>query len=122
MYEIYTQTHISAAHHLREYDGECRQFHGHNWVIKTFIQCEALDKLEMGLDFKVLKQAVKKTCGNLDHADLNQVPYFKEHNPTSESVARYLYTELSKKLNDGRVRVSRVEVQETPGNGAIYSE
>lgn len=120
MYEIYTQTHISAAHHLREYDGECKKLHGHNWIIKTFIRCDELDELEMGLDFKVLKKAVKQICENLDHADLNEVPYFKEHNPTSESMAKYLFDEIGKKINNDRVRVSRVEVQETPGNGAIY--
>ena len=122
MYEIYVTTRVSAAHHLREYEGNCRNQHGHNWMIKTFIRCEELNELEMGIDFIVLKEAVSRVCDDLDHVDLNRVPYFQEHNPTSESMARYLYDEIGGIINNERVSISRVEVEETPGHGASYWE
>ena len=122
MYEVYVQTHISSAHHLRNYNGECKNQHGHNWIIKTYVQCKELDKLAMGIDFKKLKSAIKNVCEDLDHADLNKIPYFKSHNPTSESVAKYLFSNLSDVINDERIRISKIEVMETPGNGAIYWE
>lgn len=122
MYEVYVQTHISSAHHLRDYQGECKKLHGHNWIIKILVQCEELDELGMIIDFKILKSVMKNICKDLDHVDLNEIPYFKKHNPTSESLAKYLFDKLSNKLNNDRIRVSKVEIMETPGKGGVYWE
>jgi len=45
-----------------------------------------------------------------------------EGNPTSENIARFLYGELSRKLNADGVKVSRVKVSETPAAGVCYWE
>jgi 6-pyruvoyltetrahydropterin/6-carboxytetrahydropterin synthase len=58
----------------------------------------------------------------MDHSDLNELPAFKDVNPSSENIARLLYQELSQVINTGRVRVSKVKVCETPGAGAYYWE
>ncbi|MDP8215128.1 MAG: 6-carboxytetrahydropterin synthase [Candidatus Euphemobacter frigidus] len=122
MYEIFIQTRISSAHYLPGYPGPCRELHGHNWVIKASAQCDELNDLGMGVDFKFLKENLDEICRELDHIVLNEIDYFKEHSPTSENVARYLFEKLGARINDGRVRVSEIEVRETPGSGAIYRE
>ena len=55
MYEIKTQAFFSAAHHLLNYDGECENQHGHNWMVEAFVQGESLNKSNILIDYKVLK-------------------------------------------------------------------
>jgi len=51
---------------------------------------EKLDHIGMLVDFKVLKKNLKKLLNELDHTYLNEHPYFKEVNPTSENMAKYI--------------------------------
>ncbi|MCL2689455.1 MAG: 6-carboxytetrahydropterin synthase QueD [Chitinispirillia bacterium] len=122
MYEITTETHFSAAHRLLNYDGPCENLHGHNWVVKATVKCETLDKSGLGIDFKILKQKLKTILGEFDHSNINDV--FGDKSPSSENIAHYIYHELVKSLNDSdcNVKAARVEVQETPGNSAVYYE
>lgn len=122
VFEVYVQTHFSAAHYLRGYQGDCARIHGHNWTIDVFVKCNELDEIGIGVDFKDIKQAVKGVLQRLDHFNLNELPAFKDVNPSSENIAKYLYAELSKKLNSEVVKVSKVKVCETPGAGACYWE
>lgn len=122
VFEVYVQTHFSAAHYLRGYQGDCARIHGHNWTIDVFVKCNELDEIGIGVDFKDIKQAVKGVLQRLDHFNLNELPAFKDVNPSSENIAKYLYVELSKKLNSEVVKVSKVKVCETPGAGACYWE
>lgn len=122
VFEVYVQTHFSAAHYLRGYQGDCARIHGHNWTIDVFVKCNELDEIGIGVDFKDIKQAVKGVLQRLDHFNLNALPAFKDVNPSSENIAKYLYAELSKKLNSEVVKVSKVKVCETPGAGACYWE
>lgn len=122
MYEIGIQTHFSAAHHLRGYDGSCAEFHGHNWGVEVYIQGSELDEQGLLVDFRDLKETVGAVVSEVDHRDLNSMAYFRGTNPTSENIARYLYTELTARLNNERCSVSRVLVRETPGTVASYSE
>ena len=121
MYELSIKTYFSAAHHLRNYSGKCANQHGHNWQVEVFCKCEKLNDVGMGIDFVDLKREVNSLLDGLDHTDLNELEYFKEHNPTAENIARYLYDQLSNKLDDIRVKVSRVVVHETENYSASYS-
>lgn len=121
-YEIYVQTHFSAAHHLRGYPGECEKPHGHNWIVDVYVLCEELNEIGIGIDFKDIKTSVKEVLKNIDHSDLNELPEFQNENPSSENIAAYLYRELSRKLNSGQVHISKIRVCETPGSGAFYWE
>ena len=60
IFELYIQTHFSAAHALKGYQGNCAKIHGHNWIIDVFVKCEKLDDIGMGIDFRDVKQAVKR--------------------------------------------------------------
>ncbi len=122
MFEVYVKTHFSAAHSLKGYPGDCARVHGHNWVIEVFVQCKELDEIGIGIDFRDIKQAVKDVLEGLDHFHLNELPAFRDVNPSSENISRFIYTELSKKLNSEAAKVSKVKVCETPGAGASYWE
>ena len=122
VFEVYVKTHFSAAHSLRGYAGDCARVHGHNWMVEVFVRCAELDELGIGLDFRDVRTAVEEVLAELDHRDLNDLPLFTEQNPTSENIARFIYKELSRRLNTGKIQVSRVKVSETPGEGAFYWE
>ena len=120
MYEISATGHFSAAHRLKGYSGECASQHGHNWQVEVFIRGHALNETGILVDFKLLKQSMRDVLDRLDHKDLSDTALFRDQNPTSENIARFLYEELSAKLNGGACRVQRVEVCETPGTKASY--
>ena len=122
VYEVYIKTHFSAAHALKGYQGDCARMHGHNWIIEVYVKCKELDEIGIGIDFRDIKNAVKEVINELDHFNLNDLPAFKETNPTSENIAKYLYQEIGKKFNSETVQVSKVKVCETPGAGAFYYE
>ncbi len=129
-YELSVSAEFCAAHRLDGYPGNCRNTHGHNWGVTVFVLCSGLDKLGMGMDFRDIKALVKEALASLDHAFLNDLAPFAEENPTAENLARHLYQELSRLLaarpgaevEAGTVRISRVQVAETPGAGVTYWE
>lgn len=122
MYEVYKEKYFSGAHRLREYEGKCESLHGHNWKVRVFVGAETLDSLGMVIDFKKLKKRLVDVTEILDHKDLNAVPPFDKINPSAENIARFIYDELVKVINDERVQVVRVKVWESEGSCATYYE
>jgi 6-pyruvoyltetrahydropterin/6-carboxytetrahydropterin synthase len=122
IFEVYIETHFSAAHALRGYPGDCARLHGHNWIIQVYVRCRELDDIGIGIDFRVIKENVKDVLQGLDHFNMNELPAFREDNPTSENIAKYLYRELRKRIDSDKVKVSKVKVSETPNAGAFYWE
>ena len=122
MFDIFTETHFSSGHHLRNYPGNCERPHGHNWKVQVTIRATGLDELGMGIDFKTVKKALKDILDALDHTDLNTHPAFQDRNPSSENIAVYIYGELKKTLTTERYRPYSVTVRETENSGVTYRE
>jgi len=121
-YEIHVKADFSAAHCLRGYEGNCERVHGHNWTVEVFVRCMRLNEIGIGIDFRDVKKSLSQVVEKLDHCHLNDLHEFREMNPTSENVARFIYRELSARINSGAVKVSKVKVSETPGAGVYYQE
>ena len=122
MYELEITKHFSGAHSLTGYPGDCRKLHGHNWQVTVYLQAAELDEIGIALDFKILKKELNEVIDRFDHAYLNDLPEFAQCNPTSENLARIIYKELSKRLNDERIKVTRISVEESAGSRASYFE
>ena len=97
MFELKAQMYFSAAHHLLNYEGECENQHGHNWLVEAFVKGESLDKSNILVDYKVLKREMKAVLDLLDHKDLNELPYFEGESPSSEIIAKFIYEKLKEK-------------------------
>ncbi|MBN2418953.1 MAG: 6-carboxytetrahydropterin synthase QueD [Deltaproteobacteria bacterium] len=121
MYELKTIFQFGAAHQLRNYNGKCEHLHGHNWKIEVFVKGEELDDAGLLVDFKVIKDKTNEIIDRLDHKFLNDLEYFKKNNPSSENIAKYIFDELSKDINDSRISVSRVTAWESDNACATYS-
>ncbi len=121
-YTIFVQSEFSAAHSLRGYPGDCAQVHGHNWTVEVRLACRELDRIGLGIDFRKVKEGVRAVLKELDHTDLNEHEAFQTVNPSSEQIARHLYSALGNRLNSDNVRVAGVKVMESPGQGVLYTE
>lgn len=121
MYELKIVKQFSAAHQLRDYEGGCENLHGHNWKVEVHVQGEHLGEDGLLLDFRLMKKATDKTLDQLDHRFLNDLPAFKEVNPSSENIARFIFTSLSEQLNHDRARISKVTAWESDTACASYT-
>lgn len=120
MYELTVEGSFSAAHQLRRYQGECERLHGHNWKVEVSLHSEKLDNLGMVMDFKELRSLINEVLKGLDHHYLNELPAFKEANPTTENIAEFLYKEIKGKMNKRGIRLHRVRVWENEGSSAAF--
>ncbi|MBI5286956.1 MAG: 6-carboxytetrahydropterin synthase QueD [Deltaproteobacteria bacterium] len=125
MYELTVISGFSAAHSLRGYEGECERLHGHNWRVEVTVVADRLDDIGLAIDFKVLKAELEKVLEGLDHHCLNDIPPFDTENPSSESIARFIFLKLSNALSSpgiGGIRVKKVKVWESEIAAAAYLE
>jgi len=118
MYSVKVELSFSAAHNLREYKGKCESLHGHNWKIEVLACAGQLDKAGMLLDFKHLRSQLSEVLAELDHTYLNELEYFKQVNPTSENLAKYIYDRLKKNVTE----LKAVTVWENSTSCATYEE
>jgi 6-pyruvoyltetrahydropterin/6-carboxytetrahydropterin synthase len=86
---------FSAAHRLREYQGDCERLHGHNYRVEVVVQSPTLDSIGIVMDFRELKVLLKEALDRLDHQYLNDLDPFRELNPSAENIARHLFSSLA---------------------------
>jgi len=119
-YEITVLSHFSAAHRLRYLHGQCEGLHGHNWKIEITVASTRLGKEGVVIDFKILKEKVKKVLKPLDHAYLNDLSYFLRREPSSENIAKYVFDQLKGELKHHHVALKRVSAWESETACASY--
>lgn len=114
--EIYKDFTFEAAHFLPNVpEGhKCRRLHGHSFRVRVFVAGEPDPQVGWIMDFGEIKTAVKPIVERLDHYLLNDIPGLE--NPTSESLARWIWTELKPLLPE----LSQIMVMETCTSGCVY--
>jgi len=86
--KLHTEIKVDAAHNLPNYNGKCRNLHGHTWKIVVEIECNKLDKNDFVVDFT----QIKKVVNQFDHGYINKTI----KNPTAENMSIYLSKEIGK--------------------------
>ncbi|MDF9393595.1 MULTISPECIES: 6-carboxytetrahydropterin synthase QueD [Methylococcus] len=122
LYILRVQVQFSSAHSLRDYLGDCRRMHGHNWKLEVEVSASVLDALGIALDFKTIKAETRALADSLDHRYLNEIEPFDRINPTAENLAGWFYRRLSSKLDREFAKVSAVTVWETDTSSVRYTE
>jgi 6-pyruvoyltetrahydropterin/6-carboxytetrahydropterin synthase len=120
VYELRIISHLAAAHQLRDFQGQCENLHGHNWKIEVFVTGEEVEENGILIDFKEVKKATEKVIQELDHRFLNELEHFKNVNPSSENIARFIFDSLTQQLTDDHLTVSKVTAWESDSAGASY--
>ena len=119
MYEVTLETHFSAAHRLRGYQGECEHLHGHNYRVQIVLAGADLDELGMLVDFREARHAADEVVERLDHEFLNEIEPFDTINPTTEQIARHIAGQMASRVPDG-VSVREVTCWESEKCAARY--
>lgn len=120
MFELTVRDDFSSAHYLRDYEGQCRNLHGHTWKVEVTVAGEALDRAGLMLDFVTMKKHLTRVLDNLDHHCLNDLEYFKVHNPTAENLAKYIYIEYKPLI--APFRLIKVRIWESERADVVYYE
>ena len=119
MYELTITDNFSSAHFLRGYDGPCENLHGHTWKVEISLVSERLNDLGLVVDFRLIKDQLKKFLKDLDHVCLNDLPVFKDKNPSTENIAEYIFDSFSKQCVG--FRLTKVRVWESESSSVTFS-
>jgi 6-pyruvoyltetrahydropterin/6-carboxytetrahydropterin synthase len=111
---------FSAAHSLRGYQGDCERLHGHNYRVEVVVESAELDAMGIVMDFRDLKQALKKVLGGMDHQYLNEIDPFTTLNPSAENIARHIHQAIADAVK-APVRLREVTVWENDSCCVTYS-
>jgi len=120
MFELTVKDEFSSAHFLRDYNGKCRNLHGHTWKVAVTVKGAKLNKIGVMADFVELKAHLHGLMESLDHKCLNDLKFFKANNPTTENIARFLYGEYGKLAKP--LKMVRVQVWESDRADVVYYE
>lgn len=119
MYEVTIRKSFSAAHTLA-IGGKCEELHGHNFLVDITAGAENLNDEGVVIDFRILKAWAHDILEEVDHKFLNELPAFKDMNPSAEIIARYIYTRLSEKAATAGISIRKVTVWESDNAYATY--
>lgn len=121
-YELGIVQEFAAAHKLNNYEGNCRNIHGHTWKVEIVVKGNELDAAGMLIDFRKLKQLASELINEkYDHKFLNEIEPFDKINPTAENIAREIYRGMQKML-EGIAEIRYIKVWESPTAYALYYE
>ena len=124
MFEIKVSAEFEAAHRIAGYKGKCDRLHGHSWTVEAAVTGTRLDELGMLVDFKLVKGRLRELLETLDHMFLNDLePFSAGINPTSENIAKYIYSEMAKaEFLTEDIKLKHIQVWESPKSSVIYTE
>lgn len=122
MYEVIITQPFVAAHNLKLYDGTMEPLHGHNWKVEVRLAGEALDSIEVLIDFLEVKAKVQDWLKKIDYSYLNENPILEKRNPSAEVVAFWLFKRLQQTIPHPVAKITKVTVWETEDCAASYSE
>ena len=121
MFRIIVENEFTAFHQIMLPDGSREELHEHNWKVYSTVRCEKLNRMDLAIDFHVLRKMVDNITSKLSGNQLGNHDYFEKHNPSAENVAFYIYGELKSKLG-GAGHLESVRVMEERGCWAEYCE
>ena len=141
MFTLKSEIQFDMAHYLSGYVGKCKNIHGHRYRLVVKVSSQTLHESGqlrgMVDDFSEVKAVLKEVHDLFDHKlvieeneegkrvveKLNESGkvfeiLFVPYRPTAEEMSRHIFNEIKKR----GVRVTAVELFETPTNSCIYTE
>ena len=97
-------------------------FRSHNYKVRVTLAGKEVDSVGLLYDFVHLKQVIQNVIRSLDHKYLNELSPFDVLNPSAENIAKYIYDQTAKQLNQAPngAGVSSITVWETDVTAATY--
>jgi 6-pyruvoyltetrahydropterin/6-carboxytetrahydropterin synthase len=116
-YRIWTELALDSALNLTRVAVEDprRRVHGHTYALRLHLSAPLDRVLGWTVDFGDVKQAFSPVFLRLDHQPLYELPGIEDNDPAS--LARWIKSQAQSELRE----LSRIDVLETPGCGAILA-
>ena len=122
MYEVTIIKSFSAAHLLAQIGGKCEELHGHNFKVEVTVGAPKLNAEGILIDFRLVKKWLAKILDGMDHQHLNELPAFRDMNPSSENIAHYVFSAMRQFVDAQNVKILRVKVWESENAAVTYTE
>ena len=131
MFRVTREIHFCYGHRLLNYEGKCRNLHGHNGRAVVTLEGPELDELGMLIDFTKIKRVLQQWIDDeldhkmLLHRDDPVLGYLQQKgepvvvldvNPTAENIAKMIYDYARKQ----GLPVTEVRLWETENCFATY--
>jgi 6-pyruvoyltetrahydropterin/6-carboxytetrahydropterin synthase len=115
--EIYKEFTFEAAHRLPHVPPghKCGRLHGHSWKITLYARGAVDVHAGWVMDYARIRDIFEPIHQQLDHHYMNEIEGLE--NPTSEVLAKWIWTRLKPKLPE----LSKVVINETCTTGCIYA-
>lgn len=114
---------FSAAHTLPGIE-MCERMHGHNWRVRLTVRVDegALDRVGMGVDFRVVERVARDVVADFEHRYLNDLEPFRDRPPTAERIAQVVAHRATAALarHSPAAQVAEIELWETPEYRLVY--
>src|SRR4051812_29859716 len=106
---------FEAAHHLPRVPAghKCARMHGHSYLVTVEIEGEIASDTGWLMDFGAIDEVVTPLVRRLDHRVLNDLEGLE--NPTSETLAQWIWRALAPQLP-----LASVKVSETRNSSCTY--
>jgi 6-pyruvoyltetrahydropterin/6-carboxytetrahydropterin synthase len=113
---IFKEFTFEAAHRLPNVPTghKCARLHGHSFRVELHVSGLVVEPAGWVMDFATIKAAFEPLYDQLDHHYLNEIEGLE--NPTSERLARWIWTRLRPTLP----QLARVVVRETCTSGCVF--
>lgn len=89
---------FNAAHYLTGDFGEESKAHSHPYRIEWSVAKKTLDSNGFSVDIALLKELLADLLRTIDGKLLNEMPFFKDRQPSLENTALFIFTELNTRL------------------------
>jgi 6-pyruvoyl-tetrahydropterin synthase len=104
LYALEVRDHIMIAHSLAgEFFGPAQQMHGATFVVDVAFFRETLDEHNVVVDIGRAAQALSAVLKPINYANLDKVPAFEGKLTTTEFLCRYIFVEMVKAIEAGRL-------------------
>ena len=95
MYRVAREIIFRADHYLRFGQNRQEEPHEHDWRIRAVVESPELNSDELVMDFDELGRLLRQVVEPLTQVQmLNEHSELKNHNPSTERLARYVYEKL----------------------------
>ena len=128
MFGVEVSDHFMVAHSFRgAVFGPAQRLHGATFAVSAGFFSERLDESGIVADIGRAQQVLRSALDPLNYRNLDDFPQFKDHNTTTEFLAKYLFDRLADAVLAGElgrepseIAAIRVTISESPLARASY--
>jgi len=119
MFATGIQQNLQAHHYLQGDFGEESQPHSHPYRVELICRSSSLDENGFSTNIDLLESSLSNALEKIDQVLLNDLPFFKNRQPSLENLCVYIFRSLETKVGDS-VQEIEIKIWESPRAWASY--